>query len=67
MHACVCAQVTAIDRAKRTVRTRDLSSGAEVEHPYDVLVLSPGAAAIRPPLPGIDLPGIFTMKTIPDA
>ena len=33
---------------------------------YDALVLSPGAFAIKPPLPGIDLPGIFQMKTIPD-
>ena len=34
---------------------------------YDKLVLSPGAAPIRPPLPGIDLPGIFSVRTIPDA
>ena len=30
-------------------------------------MLAPGARAVRPPLPGIDLPGIFTVKTIPDA
>jgi NADPH-dependent 2,4-dienoyl-CoA reductase/sulfur reductase-like enzyme/rhodanese-related sulfurtransferase len=30
-------------------------------------VLSPGAAPIRPPLPGIDLPGIFGVRTVPDA
>jgi len=30
-------------------------------------VLSPGAAPIRPPLPGIDLPGIFSVRTVPDA
>ena len=34
---------------------------------YDKLVLSPGAAPIRPPLPGIDLPGIFSVRTVPDA
>ena len=34
---------------------------------YDKLVLSPGAASIRPPLPGIDLPGIFPVRTVPDA
>jgi NADPH-dependent 2,4-dienoyl-CoA reductase/sulfur reductase-like enzyme/rhodanese-related sulfurtransferase len=34
---------------------------------YDKLVLSPGAASIRPPLPGIDLPGIFQVRTVPDA
>ena len=53
--------VVGIDRDARTV------TGAQgTTRPYDVLVLSPGAAAIKPPLPGIDLPGIFTMKTIPD-
>ena len=36
------------------------------EH-YDKLVLSPGAAPIRPALPGIDLPGIFSVRTVPDA
>jgi NADPH-dependent 2,4-dienoyl-CoA reductase/sulfur reductase-like enzyme/rhodanese-related sulfurtransferase len=34
---------------------------------YDKLVLSPGAAPIRPPLPGIDLPGIFSVRTVLDA
>jgi NADPH-dependent 2,4-dienoyl-CoA reductase/sulfur reductase-like enzyme/rhodanese-related sulfurtransferase len=34
---------------------------------YDALVLSPGAAPIRPPLPGVDLPGVFAVRTIPDS
>ena len=34
---------------------------------YDKLVLSPGAPSVRPPLPGIDLPGIFQVRTVPDA
>ena len=34
---------------------------------YDKLVLSPGATSVRPPLPGIDLPGIFQVRTVPDA
>ena len=34
---------------------------------YDKLVLSPGAASVHPPLPGIDLPGIFHVRTVPDA
>jgi NAD(P)H-nitrite reductase large subunit len=41
-------------------------SGQESTHGYDALVLAPGAAAIKPPFPGVDLPGIFAMKTIPD-
>jgi NADPH-dependent 2,4-dienoyl-CoA reductase/sulfur reductase-like enzyme/rhodanese-related sulfurtransferase len=34
---------------------------------YDKLVLSPGAPSVRPPLPGINLPGIFQVRTVPDA
>jgi len=33
---------------------------------YDALVLATGAAAVRPPLPGVDLPGIFTLRSVPD-
>lgn len=60
-------EVVSIDRAARTVTARDVNTGETTTHAYDQLVLSPGANAIRPPLPGIDLPGIFTLKTIPDA
>jgi NADPH-dependent 2,4-dienoyl-CoA reductase/sulfur reductase-like enzyme/rhodanese-related sulfurtransferase len=60
-------EVTAIDRARRSIRVRALEDGTERDEPYDALVLSPGAAPIRPPLPGIDLPGIFAVRTIPDS
>ncbi len=42
-------------------------TGEVTTESYDKLVLSPGAAPIRPPLPGIDLPGIFSVRTVPDA
>jgi NADPH-dependent 2,4-dienoyl-CoA reductase/sulfur reductase-like enzyme/rhodanese-related sulfurtransferase len=51
----------------KTVRLRDVASGEVTTESYDKLVLSPGAASIRPPLPGIDLPGIFPVRTVPDA
>src|SRR5262245_35994239 len=60
-------QVEAIDRARKVVRVRDLASGHETEERYDKLILSPGAAPIRPPLPGIDLPGIHTLRTLADS
>lgn len=56
-----------IDREQKELRLRDLRAGDETSLPYDYLVLSPGAAPIRPPLPGIDLPGIFVVRTIPDS
>jgi NADPH-dependent 2,4-dienoyl-CoA reductase/sulfur reductase-like enzyme len=60
-------EVTSIDRSTREIEVRDLVSGRIYREKYDALVLSPGAAAIRPPLPGIDLPGIFTLRTVPDS
>ena len=60
-------EVLAIDRTTSTVSVRDLETGREYSEPYDALVLSPGAAPIRPPWQGIDLPGIFTLRTVPDS
>jgi NADPH-dependent 2,4-dienoyl-CoA reductase/sulfur reductase-like enzyme/rhodanese-related sulfurtransferase len=60
-------EVTAIDRARRTIAVKDLAAGVVREEPYDALVLSPGAAPIRPSMPGVDLPGIFAVRTIADS
>src|SRR6266540_6671985 len=59
-------EVTAIDRAGQLVTVRDVHTGAARRERYDVLVLSPGAAPIRPALPGVDLPGVFAVRSIPD-
>jgi len=58
--------VESIDRAAKKVRVRDLASGREYEEFYDKLLLAPGAAPLRPPIPGIDLPGIFTLRNLQD-
>lgn len=60
------SSVEAIDRSAKTVRVRDLSTGAEYEESYDKLILAPGAAPLRPPIPGIDLPGVFTLRNLQD-
>jgi NADPH-dependent 2,4-dienoyl-CoA reductase/sulfur reductase-like enzyme/rhodanese-related sulfurtransferase len=60
-------EVTAINRDARSLTVRDLRTGTTRQEPYDVLVLSPGAAPIRPPLPGVDLPGVFAVRSIPDS
>jgi NADPH-dependent 2,4-dienoyl-CoA reductase/sulfur reductase-like enzyme/rhodanese-related sulfurtransferase len=60
-------EVVGISAAKKTVELKNHATGAVITESYDKLVLSPGAAPIRPPLPGIDLPGIFSVRTIPDA
>jgi len=51
----------------KTVQLKDLKTGEVTAESYDKLVLAPGASSIRPPLPGIDLPGIFEVRTVPDA
>jgi NADPH-dependent 2,4-dienoyl-CoA reductase/sulfur reductase-like enzyme/rhodanese-related sulfurtransferase len=61
------SEAIAIDRNRQTISVKDLRSGSVYEEAYDALVLSPGASAIRPDLPGIDLPGIFSLRTIPDS
>jgi NADPH-dependent 2,4-dienoyl-CoA reductase/sulfur reductase-like enzyme/rhodanese-related sulfurtransferase len=60
-------EAIAIAPKDRTVQLRDLATGNVSLESYDKLVLSPGAPSIRPPLPGIDLPGIFEVRTVPDA
>jgi len=52
---------------KKTVDLREVATGKVTSEPYDKLVLSPGAPSVRPPLPGIDLPGVFQVRTVPDA
>ncbi|HWL53270.1 MAG TPA: FAD-dependent oxidoreductase [Chthoniobacteraceae bacterium] len=60
-------EVLAIDRTEKTIEVRDLTHGTTRTERYDELVLAPGATPLRPPLPGIDLPGIFTLRTVPDS
>ena len=56
-----------ISPEQKTVELRNVATGEVTTESYDKLVLSPGAVTVRPPLPGIDLPGIFQVRTVPDA
>jgi NADPH-dependent 2,4-dienoyl-CoA reductase/sulfur reductase-like enzyme/rhodanese-related sulfurtransferase len=60
-------EAVSIDAKAKTVTLRDVTTGTERSEAYDKLVLSPGAVSVKPPLPGIDLPGIFHVRTVPDA
>ena len=60
------SDVVRINRTERTVAVRNVLSGAMSTERYDFLVLSPGAAPIRPPVPGLDLPGIFSLRNLDD-
>jgi NADPH-dependent 2,4-dienoyl-CoA reductase/sulfur reductase-like enzyme/rhodanese-related sulfurtransferase len=60
-------EVVGIDSKAKTVELKNHLTNEVTTEKYDKLVLSPGSAPIRPPLPGIDLPGIFSVRTVPDA
>ncbi|QEH33665.1 Coenzyme A disulfide reductase [Aquisphaera giovannonii] len=59
-------EVVGIDRDARTVTARRLADGTTYVQPYDALILAPGAEPLRPSIPGIDLPGVFTLRNLPD-
>jgi len=60
------SEVTKVNRDKKEIEVKNLQTGDTYTEKYDKLILSPGAEPIRPPLEGIDLEGIFTLRTIPD-
>lgn len=60
----VATEATAIDRERRIVVATDLATGTTEHLPYDVLVLSPGAGPVVPPLPGIER--ARTLRTVED-
>ncbi len=61
------SEVRRIDRENRQIEVVNVQTGQKTVESYDALVLSPGAAPIRPEVPGVDLEGIFTLRTLEDA
>lgn len=60
-------EVTAVNREKKTVTAYNSLKNEAYEESYDVLVLSPGARPIKPPIPGIDeAKNLFVLRNIPD-
>ncbi|MGK5733529.1 FAD-dependent oxidoreductase [Streptomyces sp. URMC 124] len=59
-------EVTELDLQRQCVLARDLESGEERRHGYDHLVLATGARPVRPPLEGIDAPGVHAVQTLDD-
>ncbi|MEY2634935.1 MAG: hypothetical protein RIS75_875 [Actinomycetota bacterium] len=57
-------EVVAIDRVAKTVRIKDLTTGAESDIEYDQLILSPGASPVIPPIPGVER--CHTLRTVED-
>ena len=59
-------EVLAIHPEQKSVSVRNLATGETFEEGYDKLVLSPGAKAVMPELPGVDSKKIFTLRTVED-
>ncbi|MGC4083390.1 MAG: FAD-dependent oxidoreductase [Vicinamibacterales bacterium] len=61
------SDVIGIDPEARTITVHDMPTGRQRVERYDALVLSPGAAPIRPSVPGVDRAGVFAVRNIPDS
>lgn len=59
------SEVVSIDKERKVVVVRK-TDGSTYEESYDKLLLSPGADPVRPPLPGIDTEGIYTLRNVAD-
>jgi NADPH-dependent 2,4-dienoyl-CoA reductase/sulfur reductase-like enzyme/rhodanese-related sulfurtransferase len=57
-------EITGIDRINKIIVGKNLVTGEEFSHQYDSLILSPGASAIKPPIPGIEK--ALTLRTVED-
>ena len=60
------SEVVTIDPSNQKIEILDSDSGNKYWEAYDDLVLSTGASPLKPPIPGIDLKGHFTVRNIPD-
>ena len=59
-------EVIRLDRTARRIRVRECETGREYEEAYDALILSTGASPLKPPIPGIEHPNHFVVRSIPD-
>ncbi len=59
-------EVCAIDPTHKTLAVRDFVNGRDYVQDYDRLVIATGARAVRLPIPGLDLPGVFQLRELTD-
>lgn len=59
-------EIIAVDTHNKVVTVKNLRSGEIFKDTYDKLMIGTGAAAIKPPIPGIDKKGIYILKTMED-
>ena len=66
IQALVHHEVIDVDPNAHTVTVKNLETGEVFQDRWDELLITTGAAAVKPPIPGLDLPGIFTLRTVED-
>ncbi len=60
-------EAVAVNAQEKTVRVKDVTTGAEESFDYDKLVIATGASPAVPPVAGMDKQGVFTIRTPEDA
>lgn len=60
------SEVTSINKENKTVEVKNLKTGEVYTESFDKLLISTGSEPIRPPIPGIDHPKVFTLRSVPD-
>ncbi len=58
------AEAVALDARGKTITYEDLDRGGQETLDFDALVIGAGARPVKPPLPGVDLPGVFVLKRL---
>ncbi|UCG64447.1 MAG: FAD-dependent oxidoreductase [Deltaproteobacteria bacterium] len=61
------SEVVAIDTKNKHIEAKNLKTGEQYKETYDKIILSPGAEPVKPPFRGVDLDGIFNLRTVPDS
>ncbi len=59
-------EIVLVDVGHKEVEAREHPSGRVYRERYDALILATGAAPLKPPIPGIERPGHFVLRNIPD-
>ncbi len=60
------SEIISVNSDNKSVEIKKTQTGEVYKETYDKLILSPGASAIKPPIPGINSPNIFTLRNVDD-
>lgn len=60
-------QIVELNRKEKTIYALHLDTGEKQQYHYDKLVIATGASSIKPPIDGVDLKGVYFLRTPDDA